>query len=210
MNTVADDRSSRHFSAQHVDLPEHGHLDPPPMRQAAPRVLASARKTVTLLLSRRLHHPRRNVGRLIHFADGSRARVYREPRVGDGEAHDPTLLVVGFVLRGVRGPLHTAFRVESWLNIPMFVGFPGFTSKLWLAHDGNGCYRGIYEWDDAEQAAAYVRNLSWVLGLVSVPGSIRAHIIPGIHRDDALAHPEIITDVAKGTDPWWRPVPAPE
>jgi hypothetical protein len=29
------------------------------------------------------------------------------------------------------------FRAESILNTPLFAGFPGFVSKLWLAHDEN-------------------------------------------------------------------------
>jgi hypothetical protein len=34
------------------------------------------------------------------------------------------------------------------LNIPLFGGFPGLVSKLWLADDERGRYRGLYEWDD--------------------------------------------------------------
>ena len=35
----------------------------------------------------------------------------------------------------------------SLLNTPFFVGFPGFVSKLWLANDEHGVYRGLYRWD---------------------------------------------------------------
>ncbi|SUE15511.1 Uncharacterised protein [Rhodococcus gordoniae] len=169
-------------------------------------MLESAVGMVRLLRARRLHNPRRNVGQRVRFADGSSAVVYRETRVDDGRADDPALLVVGFVLRGIRGPGHRAFRLESWLNIPMFVGFPGFRSKLWMTHDEHGCYRGIYEWDGAERAASYVRALSWVLGLVSVTGSIRAHIVPGVHRDEALSRPELLSGShAEKTKTWWQP-----
>ncbi|MBS9375318.1 hypothetical protein GON09_004334 [Rhodococcus sp. B50] len=173
-------------------------------------MLESAVGMIRLLRARLLHNPRGNVGQRVRFADGSSAVVYRETRVGDGRAEDPALLVVGFVLRGIRGPAHRAFRLESWLNTPMFVGFPGFRSKLWMTHDEHGCYRGIYEWDGAERAASYVHALSWVLGLVSVPGSIRAHIVPGTHRDDALSHPELLPGSdAEKTTTWWQPaVPA--
>ena len=158
-----------------------------------------------LLRARRLHHPRGNVGLRVRFADGSNAEVYRETRVGGGRAEDPALLVVGFVLRGVHGRAHLAFRLESWLNIPMFVGFPGLSSKLWMTHDEHGCYRGIYEWDGAERAVSYVRALSWVLGLVSVPGSIKAHIVPGIRRDDALSRPDLLGPDEEKTKSWWKP-----
>lgn len=172
---------------------------------AVPQVVRSAVGMVRLVGSRRLHHPRGRSGEVLRFGDGTSARVYRETRVGDGRAADPAVLVVGFVLRRVRGSWHAAFRWESWLNTPMFVGFPGFASKLWLAHDEQGTYRGVYEWDGADRAAAYVRALGWVLGLVCVPGSVRAHVLPGVHRDDLLARPEVLGGDTE-RDQWWRPV----
>jgi len=169
-------------------------------------VAASAVGMLRLLRAHRLHVPAERVGGVVRFADGTSARVYRETVVDDGRAADPVVLVVGFVLRGVRGRAHAVFRLESWLNTPMFVGFPGFASKLWLTDDERGLYRGCYEWDGADRAAAYVHSLSWVLGLVSVPGSIRAHVVPGVHRDDALARPEVLGPPVGDTEQWWRPI----
>jgi len=68
----------------------------------------------------------------------------------------------------------------------LFVGFAGFVSKLWLAHDANGVYRGVYEWDDPMRAEHYARCLWRVLALVSVPGSIRYAIVPAAQRVDFL------------------------
>lgn len=178
-------------------------IAPYPARRASRRVAASAVAMMLLIVSRRLHTPRTNVGRVLHFADGTSARVYRETRIGDGLALEPALLVVGFVLRGVRGRGHAAFRLESWLNIPLFVGFPGLRSKLWLAHDSGGRYRGVYEWEGVRLAESYVRALGWVLGLVSVPGTVRTHIVPGVHRDDALTRPD---QLAGAEGAWWLPV----
>ena len=97
------------------------------------------------------------------------------------------------------------FRAESLLNTPLFVGFPGFVSKLWLAHDGNGVYRGFYEWDRAELADAYVRALWWVLALVSVQESIRYAVVPGLRRDDVLTDPTVLDRaVPDYRDAWWR------
>jgi hypothetical protein len=79
---------------------------------------------------------------------------------------------VAFRLRAVRGLGHAAFRWESLLNTPLFAGFPGFVSKLWLANDDLGRYRGLYEWDAPLLAENYARALWRVLALVSVPGSI--------------------------------------
>ena len=81
-------------------------------------------------------------------------------------------------------PAHALFRLESLFNTPLFVGFPGFVSKLWVAHDSNDIYRGVYEWDGATLAEDYVRTLWRVLALVCVPGSIRYEIVPGLTRKD--------------------------
>ncbi|EPJ38007.1 hypothetical protein STAFG_4936 [Streptomyces afghaniensis 772] len=145
------------------------------------------------------------MGTRIRFADGTSARVYRETRLGSGLAQHPCTLVVVFRLRLVHGPGHTLFRAESLLNTPLFVGFPGFASKLWLAHDEDGRYRGLYEWDDPQRAEHYARSLWRVLALVSVPGSISFTVLPGLRRDDVLADPGLVEGVARDDAPdWWR------
>ena len=142
----------------------------------------------------------------VQFADGSSSRVYRETVVDPGIAQDPCLLVVEFRLRVVRGLGHAAFRLESLLNTPLFVGFPGFVSKLWMAHDQNDVYRGVYEWDGPGRAAFYARSLWHVLALVSAPGSIHYTIVPGVRRDEALADPRRLAETDTATGSWWRPV----
>ena len=111
---------------------------------------------------------------------------------------DPCVLVVEFRLRLVRGRGHALFRWESLLNTPLFVGFPGFVSKLWMTCDERGRYRGIYEWAGPQQAEDYARALWRVLALVSVPGSIGYQVLPGLHRSD-------LPLAADGLE-WWRPV----
>jgi CubicO group peptidase (beta-lactamase class C family) len=98
------------------------------------------------------------------------------------------------------------FRWESWLNTPLFVGFPGLVSKLWLAHDQNDVYRGVYEWDGAESAEFYARCLWRVLALVSARGSIGYAIVPRVGRDDALADLRRFAATATETPAWARPV----
>jgi len=168
--------------------------------RALTRCIAS---TVRLLWRRRVHLPTEQVGRRLRFADGTSAQVYRETVVGHGAKENPCVLVVEFRLRAVRGRrAHAAFRWESLLNTPLFVGFPGFVSKLWLANDERGRYRGLYEWDGPLRADHYARALWRVLALVSVPGSIHYVVLPGLRRDELLARPQALTDVAE----WWRPV----
>ena len=164
--------------------------------------------TVGMLRRREVHQPRGNVGRVIPFADGTTGRVYRETAV-DRPAADPCVLVVSFRLRLVRGRLHPLFRIESILNTPLFVGFPGFVSKLWLAHDSHGLYRGLYEWDGADRADSYARSLWRVLELVSEKGSIDYRVLPGLRRDEVLAEPAgLHRNASMERGEWWRVVAA--
>ncbi len=172
---------------------------------AAVRALAGcAVRTTRLLRERRLHRPTRWAGRRLRFADGSSARVYRETVVDYGEPRDPCVLVVEFRLRAVRGPWHAVFRWESLANTPMFAGFPGFVSKLWLANDERGRYRGVYQWDGPWQADGYARVLWRVLALVSVPGSVHYIVLPGLGRDDFIRRPRALDGEAAADAAWWR------
>jgi hypothetical protein len=165
--------------------------------------------TSLVMLGRgQIHQPRDNVGRMIRFADGSTGRVYRETVVPHHPAA-PCFLAVAFRLRRVRGRGHVWFRRESVLNTPLFVGFPGFVSKLWLTHDENGVYRGLYEWDGADRAERYARSLWWVLALVSEPGSIDYRVFPGLTRAQVLADPTVLDRFAvTESEAWWRVLPA--
>lgn len=162
--------------------------------------------SIRMLARRRVRLPQHNLGRQIRFADGSSASVYRETVVQDRTPRDPCYLAVSFRLKHVRGRGHNLFRMESILNTPLFVGFPGFVSKLWLASDGNGRYRGLYEWDGAGAAANYARSLWRVLELVSEPRSINYRVIAGRRRDDEVDHPSGVDQLelpSSGAE-WWR------
>ncbi|MEU3253733.1 hypothetical protein [Streptomyces sp. NPDC006997] len=182
-----------------------GEQTPLPLGEAWRALGSSFLTTFPLLTRHRIHLPVERVGTELRFADGTTARVYRETRLGSGLAKDPCTLVVAFRLRLVDGPAHALFRGESLLNTPLFVGFPGFTSKLWLAHDERRRYRGVYEWDGPERAEHYARSLWRVLALVSVPGSIGYTVLPGLRRDDVIADPALIEDpAAHDAAAWWR------
>jgi hypothetical protein len=183
-----------------------GPLPKPTAWRAVARCFA---RTFAMLAQRDVHLPRVNVDRRIRFADGTTARVYRETAVGGPAPADPCVLVVSFRLRGVRGWGHAAFRAESILNTPLFVGFPGFVSKLWMAHDDHGTYRGLYEWDGPKAAEDYARALWRVLELVSEQGSIDFRVVPGVRRDEVLADPSSLDGHATSEpEAWWRVVEA--
>jgi hypothetical protein len=163
--------------------------------------------TAALLARRRIHLPRTHVGAVVRFADETSARVYRETVVDRPPPQDPCVLLVEFRLRGVHGRGHAAFRAESLLNTPLFVGFPGFVSKLWLAHDEHAVYRGVYEWDGPALAEAYARALWRVLALVRVRGSVHYQVLPGLRRDDLLLDPTALEgEEGDRTSYWWRPI----
>jgi hypothetical protein len=176
-------------------------------RTALAALIGCAATTARLLRQRRIHLPTGQVGRRVRFEDGTSARVFRETVVDRGPAREPCALVVEFRLRGIRGRGHAAFRRESLLNIPLFAGFPGFVSKLWLADDERGRYRGLYDWDGPQRAEHYARALWRVLALVSVRGSIGYIVLPGRYRDELLEPPRVPAGAA-AQDPaaWWRPV----
>jgi hypothetical protein len=179
------------------------------VRSAPAAFAASALTTARLVIAGRLIQPGRHVGLRVDFADGTRGRVYRETLLRDGPSTRPSLLVVQFRLRGLGRSrlLHALFRLESMANTPLFAGFPGFRSKLWLAGDGCDTYRGIYDWDGPTEAEAYATTLARLLRPICRPGSVRHHVEAGVRRDDAVYHPELLgSDPVPDDDRWWRPL----
>jgi len=189
-------------------IPEHQRqgviTERPPLayRMALRAVICCAVNTARLLRQHQLHLPSAHVGMRLRFADGTSAPVYRETVADRGATADACVLVVEFRLRAVRGRGHAVFRWESLLNTPLFAGFPGFASKLWLANDERGRYRGLYEWAGPQRAEAYARALWRVLALVSVPGSIHYVVLPGLRRDELLARPQLLAGPAADAA-WW-------
>jgi len=174
---------------------------------AARAVARCALATVGLLVRRRTHLPREHVGRRLRFADGTTARVFRETVVDGQPPEDPCLLLVEFRLRLLRGRWHRAFLGECILNTPLFVGFPGFVSKLWLDRDEEERYRGVYEWRDAPGAEFYARSLWRVLELACPAGSIHYKVVPGFRRDAVLQDPQLLAAASpEDGAAWWRPV----
>ena len=178
---------------------------PLPLRCALRSLGKCVLRTGVLLSRRAKSKPKDRLGQVLRFGDGSGGRIYRETVIDDAAVDSPVVLVVAFRLRWVRGSGHALFRVESLLNTPLFVGFPGFVSKLWLADDENGVYRGFYQWNGSQLADAYVRALWWVLALVSVRSSIHYAVLPGLRRDDVLADPTVLDHTAPcRRQAWWR------
>jgi hypothetical protein len=131
--------------------------------------------------------------------------VFRET-VRVAPCRDPSVLVVRFRLRLVgRSRLaHALFRVESIANTPLFAGFPGFRTKLWLSGALTGEYRGLYDWDGADRARRYATALLALLTPVCVPGSVGFHVEPETTRDVYLQAEAAVSGGKDGL--WWQPV----
>jgi len=112
------------------------------------------------------------------------------------------VLVVQFRLRWIGSApwAHRIFRSTCTVNTPLFAGFPGFVSKLWMFDSGTGVYRGLYQWDGAEQARAYAERLCQVLRLVCVSSSIDYQVTPGVSRSRVLTWAAAHGDHPSG---WW-------
>ena len=178
-----------------------------PASVAALAITTCAIRAVSLLARGQLRQPGEHRGRRLTFADGTTAPVYRETVVRRSAPAEPAVLVVCFRLRLVSGAAgHAAFRAESLLNTGLFVGFGGFVSKLWLANDERGVYRGFYQWDGPELAERYVGALRHVLRLVCVPSSIEHQVLPGRIRDDVLRRASPPQHGQEASREWWRPV----
>jgi hypothetical protein len=168
-------------------------------------VLRSAVTTFRLLVARRLRMSGATVGNSIHFADGSTSQVFLETSVPSRRPAAPALLVVKFRLRwiGKARWAHRIFHRTCVVNTPLFAGFPGFVSKLWMYDADTGVYRGLYQWDGSDRATTYAERLRLVLLLVCIDATIAYHVEPGVLRGDALAGDA--PGPSSGPDGWWHP-----
>jgi hypothetical protein len=159
----------------------------------------------SLVTSRRLTSPKDNLGARLRFADGSWSFVFRETAVAEAGTSDPTLLVIQFRLAAVGSNrlLHAAFRRECALHTPLFAGFPGFRSKLWLDDVETGLYRGVYQWQGGDLARHYAARMVALLAPFSNAGTARYRVVEGLWRDEFLLRPEVAPTHAEGD--WWRP-----
>jgi hypothetical protein len=157
-----------------------------------PEVIGSVARSVVatlgLLARGRVRSPHRRVGAVLTLPEGTRSVVFRETRIEGARRWPPAVLIVEFRLRllGSRRFLHALFRVGCLVNTPLFAGFPGFRTKLWMADVGTGAYRGLYEWDGANLAEDYASALARILQPLSVRDSVRYRVIPDVRLDAYL------------------------
>jgi 2-polyprenyl-6-methoxyphenol hydroxylase-like FAD-dependent oxidoreductase len=163
--------------------------------------------TLSLLVRGQIRMPREMVGREIGFADGTRSEIYRETAMREVGSPPRVILAVRFRLRliGSSKVGHALFRFESLFNTLLFAAHPGFHTKLWLTDRVTNYYRGIYEWRDAESAAAYAEVLRVVLSPWVQSGSFAYRVIDETRRPEYLEGRVVPDSSATPEDLWWLP-----
>jgi hypothetical protein len=164
----------------------------------------SAREWMRMSAHHRLSRPVDHVGATLSFRDETTSRVFRETLVVGAATADPVLLVIRFRLAFLDdlGLLHAGFRRECLIHTPLFAGFRGFRSKLWLEDEDTRIYRGVYQWDGEKDAATYAARMVGLLAPFSNRGTARSHVVPGLSRSDYLVDPDVTAGGA--SDGWWR------
>jgi hypothetical protein len=163
--------------------------------------------TLSLLVRGQISMPREMVGREIVFADGTRSEIYRETAIRDVGTSPRVMLAVRFRLRliGSSRVGHALFRFESLFNTLLFAAHRGFHTKLWLTDRETNYYRGIYEWRDAESAAAYAEVLRVVLSPWVQKGSFAYRVIDRTQRREFLEGQVVPESSGPREDLWWLP-----
>jgi len=165
---------------------------------------ASAREWTRMATSHRLVRPPDHVGATLSFRDGTTSRVFRETCVVGATTSEPVVLVIRFRLAFLDdlGLLHAGFRRECLIHTPLFAGFHGFRSKLWMEDEDTRIYRGVYQWDGEKDAATYAARMVGLLAPFSNRGTTRSQLVPGLTRSDFLLDPDVT--IGGASDGWWR------
>ena len=165
---------------------------------------ASVHAWVRMASSHELVQPSEHLGARLAFADGTTSTVFRETRAVDVTTDEPTVLVIRFrlALLDDLAPLHLGFRHECVLHTPLFAGFPGFRSKLWLDDRDTRMYRGVYQWDGFDAAVAYAGRMVGLLAPFSNRHTARFHVARGVRLTEFLLDPDATS--GEESDAWWR------
>ena len=124
----------------------------------------------------------------IHHSGHSIYTVFRETESRDGTTDPSTVLVVGFRLRflGSNSLLHWLFQRICIISTPIWSGFRGFRTKLWMVDYGSKNYLGIYEWAGEQNALSYAEWLVNILRRLSTERSVWYEIYRNKELDEYL------------------------
>jgi hypothetical protein len=134
-------------------------------------VLSSLRKTVEYVLTGRLHFIKQRLGQVVTADNARDYTIFREiivDRRSDQPEKPKAVFVLNFQVTNL-SPKQNQFL--SLLPIPLYVGFPGFRSKVYTINQSY-C-QSIYEFDTAQDAENYSQSAALkFITRRSVPGSV--------------------------------------
>ncbi len=158
-------------------LPLQSRNHPPERRTMLRGISRSVLKTLEYALTGRLHFKRQRLGQVVTADDGQSYTIFREIVV-DPRPDQPEKPEAVFILHfRVTNLSPRQNRLFSLLPIPLYVGFPGFRSKVYTIH--GSCCQSIYEFDTVQDAEAYARSAALqFITRRSVPGSVSHTIVP--------------------------------
>jgi hypothetical protein len=138
--------------------------------------VSSVFKTIGFVVTGRLHIPTQRIGEVITDEEGRQFTIFREVVVDpakDQPEHPGAVLVLHFRVTNMSPKLNKFY---SLLPLPLYIGNPGFRSKLFTINGGN-C-QPIYEWDTVQNAGNYVNSMAFKTILMrAVPGSVSYKIV---------------------------------
>ncbi|MFC1873947.1 hypothetical protein ACFLYX_01460 [Chloroflexota bacterium] len=143
------------------------------------KAFSSLLKTVSYVITGRLHFTKGRIGELFTMDDGQEYTIFRKVIVDlkpELVKKPGDILIIRFNF--AHGSPKQNKRL-SLIPIPFIVGLPGFKSKTWALQKESGGFQGIYEWDTIQDAENYKKSFAIKLMTKrAVPGSITLQIIP--------------------------------
>lgn len=138
--------------------------------------IRSALNTLGFVIAGRLHFPSKRIGEVVTDAAGQSFTVFRQVSVdptGDQPAQPGAVLILHFRVTNMSPEVN---QIYSLLPLPLYIGDPGFRSKLFTIN-GENC-QSIYEWDTVQDAEKYVNSVALkTILLRAVPGSVSYQIV---------------------------------
>ena len=111
---------------------------------------------VTRVLGKRVHFPKRYIGKTLLMEDGKKFQVFRDLLVDPNQHLGEPVAVfkVRFKFSGL--PLFVN-KYLSMFPAPFLIANSGFFEKIWTLSE-DGYFQGIYQWSSEESAASYPQS----------------------------------------------------
>lgn len=134
---------------------------------------------IQLVISGSLHVSTSRLGNKYRAYDSKIYTVFRETVSDERYGGREITLAVGFRLSfiGQNSFFHRLFQTLSMLNTPVWVGFLGFKTKLWLVDQKTKDYLGIYRYQGKNNAKKYAQYICAILKPVSCQSSVWYEIL---------------------------------